>query len=139
MTRKTFLTLAAFVACTIGSIAAFFPSVLLVEMKSATPSETGLVMARTAGVFLLSFGVLNFLVRGDATSRTMVSLLFANALLQLLILPVDPLAYMWGVYGSIRSFIPNTVLHIILLSGFLYFWHKARVSLMNHGTVSAST
>jgi hypothetical protein len=136
MTRKTFLTFASAVALGIGFIATFLPNVLLVDMKSAVPSETGLIMARTAGVFLMSFGVLNFLARGDATSPTMASLLLANALLQLLVLPVDPLAYASGVYGSVMSFIPNTVLHIALLIGFLHFWLDAKKSLMTAGGAS---
>jgi hypothetical protein len=126
MSRQIFLTFAAFVACTIGVIAAVFPMTLLVDMKSAVPDDTGLVMARTAGIFLLSFGVLNFLARGDADSATMTNLLLANALLQLLILPVDPLAYALGIYGSVMSFIPNTILHVGLLFGFLYYWREAR-------------
>ncbi|TYC64085.1 hypothetical protein FMN63_28060 [Stappia sp. BW2] len=125
MSRRTFLTFASFVACTIGVIAAVFPMTLLVDMKSAVPGDTGLVMARTAGVFLLSFGVLNFLARGDADSPTMTNLLLANALLQVLILPVDPLAYAMGVYGSVMSFIPNTILHVGLLFGFLYYWNAS--------------
>lgn len=129
MTRKTFLTFASVIALGIGSIAAFLPQVLLVDMKYAVLSDTGLVMARTAGVFLLSFGVLNFLVRSDPTSPTMVSLLLANALLQLLILPVDPMAYALGVYGSVLSFLPNTVLHVGLLIGFVFFWRDAKKSM----------
>lgn len=128
MTRKTFLTIAALVASSIGAIALFFPTTLLVDMKSATVSDTSLVMARTAGAFLLSFGVLNFLVRGHDNSPTMVSLLLANALLQLLILPVDPLAYAFGVYASVMSFIPNTILHVAMLIGFLHFWRSAKTN-----------
>lgn len=126
MSRKTFLTIAAVVACTIGTIAAVMPMTLLIDIKAAEPSDTGLVMARTAGVFLLSFGILNFLVRGDGDSTTMTSLLLCNALLQLLILPVDPIAYAIGTYGSVMSFIPNTVVHLILLFGFLHYWSAAR-------------
>lgn len=134
MTRKTFLTFAAIVALTIGSVAAFLPATLLVDMKFAEPTDSGLVMARTAGVFLLSFGVLNFLSRGHETSPTMVSLLLANALLQLLILPVDPLAYVFGVYGSVMSFVPNTILHVVLLFGFVHFWRNANASLSDATT-----
>ncbi|MEP1768552.1 MAG: hypothetical protein ABJJ53_18190 [Sulfitobacter sp.] len=126
MTRSTFLTVAAFVACTIGSIALFAPTVLLVDMKHATPSDEGIVMARTAGAFLLSFGVLNFLVRQDAPSPTLMHILMANAALQVLILPVDPLAYFSGVYGSVMSFLPNTVLHIALLIGFISYWLQCK-------------
>ncbi len=126
MKRSTFLTLAAFVACLIGAIALFLPAVLLVDMKYANPSATGIVMARTAGAFLLSFGVLNFLVRNDAASSTLMHILMANAVLQLLILPVDPLAYVSGVYGSVLSFAPNTILHIFLFSGFVFFWFQTK-------------
>lgn len=124
MRRSTFLTFGAFVACTIGSIALFFPIVLLVDMKHATPSAEGIVMARTAGAFLLSFGILNFLVRHDVPSSALMHILLANAVLQILILPVDPLAYFSGVYGSVMSFIPNTILHIALLTGFIFYWRQ---------------
>lgn len=126
MSRRSFLTFAAFVACSIGAIAVVSPMTLLVDMKSAVPHGSALVMARTAGVFLLSFGVLNFLARGDADSATMEHLLLANALLQALILPVDPMAYAMGVYASVLSFIPNSILHVGLLFGFVYYWRDAR-------------
>jgi hypothetical protein len=129
MSRQIFMTLAAIVACTIGAIALFFPATLLVDMKYATVSDTGLVMARTAGVFLFSFGVLNFLVRDDADSPTMAKVLISNVVLQLLILPVDPLAYVYGVYGSVMSFVPNTILHIALISGFVFFWFDMKRNL----------
>ncbi|MEL6641705.1 MAG: hypothetical protein AAFP98_10400 [Pseudomonadota bacterium] len=130
MTRSTFLTIAAIVACTIGSIALFLPAFLLVDMKNANPSVEGVVMARTAGAFLLSFGILNFLVRHDAPSSTLMHILMANALLQLLILPVDPLAYVAGVYGSTFAFIPNTILHIALLTGFIFYWRQCKRSVL---------
>lgn len=129
MRRSAFLTIAAFVACMIGSIALFLPTVLLVEMKNANPSAEGVVMARTAGAFLLSFGILNFLVRNDVASSTLMHVLMANAVLQILILPVDPLAYIAGVYGSAMSFIPNTILHIALLSGFVFYWFQCKRTL----------
>lgn len=129
MSRKQFLTIAASVASVIGMIALFFPAFLLVGMKAAVPSETGIVMARTAGAFLLSIGILNFLVRADRPSKTLASVLFANAVLQLLILPVDPIAYFAGTYGSVMSFVPNTILHLGLLAGFFYFWRATKVEV----------
>jgi len=130
MKRSTFLTIAAFVACTIGSIALFLPNVLLVDMKYANPSAEGVVMARTAGAFLLSFGILNFLIRHNAVSSTLMHVLMANAVLQLLILPVDPLAYVAGVYGSALAFVPNTILHIALLTGFIFYWRQCKQAVM---------
>lgn len=126
MSRKAFLTFAAMIACSIGLIAIFLPTTLLLDMKYTTANDSGLVMARTAGVFLFSFGVLNFFVRNHANSPTMTSLLLVNALLQLLILPVDPIAYVMGIYGSPLSFVPNTILHFILLFGFLYYWKDSK-------------
>ncbi|SFE30383.1 hypothetical protein [Shimia marina] len=130
MYRKQFLTFAAFIASTIGAIALFFPTFLLVDMKAAAPSETGIVMARTAGAFLLSIGVLNFLVRTDGSSKTLASILLATVVLQMLILPVDPIAYFAGVYGSVMSFVPNTILHFGLLAAFIHFWRATKVEVV---------
>ena len=129
MSQKQFLTLAAFIACTIGAIALFSPVFLLVDMKAATASGAAVTMARTAGAFLLSIGLLNFMVRADKASPTMASILLANALLQMFILPIDPIAYLTGVYGDAMSFIPNTILHIALLYGFIHFWKKTNAEI----------
>ena len=126
MSRKLFLTIAGLIASGIGSIALFAPMILLVDMKQAIANDIGLVMARTAGAFLLPLGIMSLLIRNHDDSPTMVSVLFANACLQILILPVDPLAYISGAYGSIASFLPNTILHILLLLGFIHFWWTAR-------------
>lgn len=128
MTRKSFLTFASLVALSIGAIAMFLPSTLIIDMKDAAPSGTTIVMARTVGVLLISFGVLNFLVRSEPSSPTLKHILLANALLQLLILPIDPLAYAYGVYGSLMSFVPNTILHIALFCGFVFFWLRIEKS-----------
>lgn len=122
MTRKTFLTLAAIVALTIGAIALISPLTLIVDMKAATPNDVSLVMARTVGVLLIVFGILNFMVRSHEASATLKSILLANALLQLLILPIDPTAYFSGTYTSIGSFVPNTILHVALFAGFCWFY-----------------
>ncbi len=133
MSRKQFLTFAALVASVIGAIALFFPSFLVVEMKSAIPSATGIVMARTAGAFLLSIGLLNFTIRAAPASDTLANVLLANGFLQLCILPIDPLAYCAGVYGSVMSFVPNTVLHVFLLAGFVHFWSRMRAEGAGEG------
>lgn len=125
MNRKIFLTFAAIVAFSIGSIALISPTTLLVVMKAAVPNATALVMAQTVGVLLIVFGVLNFLVRSHETSPSLKSVLLANAFLQLLILPIDPMAYFSGTYASIGSFVPNTILHIVLLIGFCWYYLAA--------------
>lgn len=116
-----FLTLVSTVAISIGSLALFAPLTLLVEVKHAVPNDAAVVMARTVGVLLISVGLLNFSLRTHVDSPTMRVVLKANAALQLLILPIDPMAYANGTYATLGSFVPNTILHLILAAGFVYF------------------
>jgi hypothetical protein len=124
MKRKTFLTVASLIALAIGSFAFAFPGVLIGTVKMAAPSEAANVMARTVGILLITVGVLNFLVRGDEDSPTLRSILVADLVLQLGILPIDPMAYWNGVYGTAGSFVPNTMIHILLATGFAYYLVK---------------
>jgi hypothetical protein len=121
MTRKTFLTIVSPIALAIGGLALVAPGTLIEGVKHAAPSDTANVMARTVGVLLISFGVLNFLVRAHEDSPTMRAILAANLVLQLGILPIDPLAYAGGVYGGLASCVPNTVLHLLLAGGFGWY------------------
>jgi hypothetical protein len=128
MTRKTFLTIVSPIALAIGALAVIAPGTLVEGVKHAAPSEAANVMARTVGVLLVSFGLLNFLVRGHGDSPTMRAILAANLLLQLGLLPIDPLAYAHGVYAGLGSCVPNTVLHVLLASGFGYHLLTTRPS-----------
>lgn len=121
MHRKTFLTIVAVVATSIGCVALLVPGPFLIEVKAAAPSETANVMARTVGVLLLTIGILNFLVRAHEDSPTLRAVCFANLFLQIGIIPIDPLAYLNGVYGSVGAFLPNTVLHVFLAGGFAFY------------------
>jgi hypothetical protein len=121
MARKTFLTVAAFVASAIGLLAFTAPGVLLGTVKMAAPSDAANAMARTVGILLMTIGVLNFLVRGDEDSPTLRSVLIADLVLQIGILPIDPMAYYNGVYGTAGAFVPNTIIHLLLAGGFAYY------------------
>jgi hypothetical protein len=120
MTRKTFLTVVSPIALAIGALALIAPGALIVGVKQAAPSDTADVMARTVGVVLIAFGLLNFLVRDHEDSPTLRAILIANLGLQVGLLPIDPLAYLQGVYGGLASCVPNTVLHVLLASGFAH-------------------
>jgi hypothetical protein len=124
MKRKTFLTITSVVAALIGVFALTSPKVLIESVKYAPPSETANVMARTVGILLISVGVLDFLVRDHEDSPTLRSILIANLVLQLGIMPIDPSAYASGVYGTLGSFVPNTILHVLLAAGFVYYLVK---------------
>ncbi len=124
MPRNIFLTITAFIACSIGSFALLAPGVLIEFAKHAEPSASADVMARTVGILLITIGCLNFLVRNDPDSPTMRSILIANIILQLGIMPIDPHAYWIGVFAEKSAFIPNTILHIVMLLGFIFYLRK---------------
>jgi len=121
MQRKTFFTIVAFVATAIGCAALFIPAPFLQEVKAAAPSETANVMARTVGILLVFVGLLNFLVRDHEDSPTLRAVCLANLFLQIGIMPIDPLAFFSGVFHSLGAFVPNTILHVVLASGFAFF------------------
>ena len=126
MTRKLFLTVVACIAFSIGMFALILPTVLIEHVKYAPPNETANVMARTVGVLLVAFGILNFLVRNDADSPTLRSVFIANIFLQIFIIPIDPIAYLNGTYKTLGSFIPNTTIHILLVCGFAFYLSKMK-------------
>jgi len=121
MHRKTFLTIVALVATSIGGVALLIPGPFLREVKAAAPSDTANVMARTVGILLVTVGVLNFLVRDHEDSPTLRAVCIANLFLQVGIMPIDPLAYFNGVYKSLGAFVPNTALHLVLAAGFVFY------------------
>jgi hypothetical protein len=126
MQRRTFLTITAFVPMAVGALALLAPGFLLGELKGAETNGAAEVMARTVGVLLVSWGVLTFLVRGAPGSSTLRAVLAGNLFLQLAMLPVDPLAYMSGVFVGLGSFVPNTILHVVLAAAFVHFLRRTK-------------
>lgn len=111
------------VVCTAGPIglfAFFAPITLLVDVKAATAPGVAVAMARTVGVLLVAIAALNFLVRNHPPSPTLRAVVWTNLILQLLILPLDPLAFAEGTYGSLGAFVPNTLLHLGLIALFAH-------------------
>jgi hypothetical protein len=129
MSRKLFLIIASVIACLVGALALIAPEFLLTTLKGAVPNPAAIVMARTTGLLLLTVALMAFLVRGHGDSPTMQAVLTANLFLQLGLIPMDPLAYMNGAFTTIGSFAPNTVIHILLATGFGYYLIKLRKNL----------
>jgi hypothetical protein len=138
MSRKTFLTIASSIPIAIGLFAFTAPGVLIGTVKLAAPSDVANVMARTVGLLLMTFGFLNFLVRGDDDSPTLRSILVADLVLQVGILPIDPLAYLYGVYGTAGSFVPNTIIHLLLAGGFAYYLVNMKPQSVSANRLSAT-
>jgi hypothetical protein len=126
--RTIFLTIAGTIALIIGILALTAPGVLISQVKLAESNAAAQVMARTVGVLLITIGILNILIRKHADSATMKSVLIANLVLQLSIMPIDPLAYINGTFHTLGSFVPNTIIHILLAAGFIYFIRRIKVN-----------
>lgn len=118
MRRKTLLTITSTTAALIGLFAIVSPTTLIEDVKHATATGAAVVMTRTVGVLLVTMGFLAFSVRDHEDSKTLRSVLAANLLLQVAILPIDPIAYATGVFHTVGSFLPNTLLHVLLAVGF---------------------
>lgn len=116
--RQLLLTVASLIPVAIGSLALLAPAVLLVDLKGAETSPAAETMARTAGVLLVSVGVVSFLARRAEDSPALRAILAGNLVLQLMIVPIDPLAWLSGAFHGLGSFVPNTVLHVVLALAF---------------------
>jgi hypothetical protein len=127
MNRTTVLTITGITAVAVGVLALVAPAVLLEVVKVAAPSAPANVMARTVGVLLICVGLLDLLVRRHSDSPTMRAILIVNLVLQLAILPIDPLAFAAGTFATLGSFLPNTILHVVLAVAFAReLWRVAR-------------
>jgi len=120
MSRKTFLTIVSLVAVCVGAFALFAPAMLL-NSKGVAPSEAGNLWAREVGVVILSIGVTTFLLKGEGDSPALQAFLVGNAILQIGLFPIEIIAYAKGVVTKISGIAPNSVLHLVLASGFVYF------------------
>ena len=127
MKRSTFLAVASFIAMAIGLFALSTPVVLLETAKVAIANGAAVAMTRTVGVLIFCSGILNYMVRNDPDSGTLKSVLVANLLLQVAMMPLDPIAYAVGAFHTLGSFVPNTILHVLLAGGFVFYLSRMRV------------
>ncbi len=125
MTRKTFLTIFSFIGLGIGTFALVFPAVVL-EMKGTAPSEVANVWVTEVGILLISVGIITFLVRGHEDSSTLKAFLIGNLILQAGLFPIEIIAYANGVITKLSGIIPNSILHIVLALGFVYYLVKMK-------------
>lgn len=121
MQQKTFLTVAAAIALIVGAIAVLFPAALLAS-KGTLPSAAADVWMREVGVLLVCIGVIASLVRNHADSPTLRVLMLGNLLVQLGLFATEALAYASGVITKLSGVMPNSILHLLLATGFAYFW-----------------
>ncbi len=119
MKRSTFLAFTATVAFVVGAFALFAPATLLAT-KGISSSTTD-VWVREVGVLLLAVGATTFMVRNHENSPTLRALLVSNAVIQVGLFPIEILAYHEGVIVTLSGIVPNSIIHLCLAVGFIYY------------------
>lgn len=125
-TRRLLLSTAAVALC-IGGFALLFPGLLLAGKGAAVIDPAAVAMTRTVGVALLGVAGLDLACADLPPSGSLRRVLVANGLFQLALLPLDPFACATGAFHGVASFLPNSVLHVVLAILFLRAWLRQRV------------
>lgn len=126
MSTRRLLIFTAAIALCIGGFALLFPTLLLAGKGVATVDPAAIAMTRTVGVALAGVASLNLAVTTVPDSKTLGRVLLANAGFQVALLPLDPWACATGAFHGLGSFVPNSVLHVILAGLFLRAWQQQR-------------
>jgi hypothetical protein len=126
MNRKTFLTIASLIALAVGLYALVAPELLL-QSKGVEVNAGTMIWVREVGVMLVAVGLTVLMVRNHADSSTLKAVLLGNVVVQLGLLVIEPLAYQAGIITKLAGIAPNTMIHVLLASGFCYFALKMRV------------
>ena len=130
MSRRAFLIMVSSIAFGVGAFALFAPGMLL-ESKGVAPSEAGNVWAREVGVAILSTSVVAFLLKDHRDSPTLRAFLIGNAILQVGLFPIEIVAYANGVITKVSGIVPNSILHLLLAGGFVYFAARIKTPVVS--------
>lgn len=119
--RSLFLTFSSAIALGVGILALTLPRALLDSKGVALPNSAATVWVREVGVMIFALGVLLLLVRKHDDSPTLRAVLLGNAVTHLGLLPVELAAYHEQVLTRASGVVPNTLLHLVLALGSLFF------------------
>lgn len=125
MRRKVFLTIASMIALAVGVFALCAPDVLL-QSKGVQVTAGPIVWVREMGVMLIAVGATVFMVRQHEDSVTLKAVLIGNVIVQLGLLVIEPLAYAAGTITKLDGIAPNTLIHVLLATGFCYYAQKIK-------------
>jgi hypothetical protein len=126
MTRTWFLGLSTLIAFAVASFALGFPDALLVG-KGVVPSPATVVWVREVGVLILASGVTTLLSRRAPDSLALRGVLVGNAVVHFGLFPIELLAFNQGVISEFAGVAPNSLLHLVLSSGFVFYARRVRV------------
>lgn len=119
MTSQLVLTSSSFIAVAVGLFALLAPGKLL-ESKGAAVSPAAMVWVREVGVNIFALGVMAFLMRAESPSPALRAFFLGNAIVQLGLLPIEIIAWRRGTLTRVSGIVPNSVLHVVL--GSLFVW-----------------
>jgi hypothetical protein len=119
MKRSKFLLWAALVALAVGSFALLAPTTLLAT-KGITSAAAN-VWTQEVGVFLIATSVTAFLVRHHADSPTLKAILIGNVVVQIGLFVIEVWAFVAGTIPLLSGIIGNSIVHILLATGFGYY------------------
>jgi hypothetical protein len=117
--RTVFLGVAAVVALAVGTFALLLPTTLLESKGVSLPNAAAVVWVREVGINIVGIGVTLLLVRKSKDSPELRAVFLGNAVVQLGLLPIEIDAFNDGVITRLSGIVPNSVLHVVLASGFL--------------------
>ncbi|MBK6688050.1 MAG: hypothetical protein IPG45_26480 [Deltaproteobacteria bacterium] len=127
MKRTWFLTIAGGIALLVGGIASLAPEWVL--LGKGVPIEAAvLVWVREVGVAILAIGGMSLALRRHADSPALRVFLLGNAAHQVMLAPIEVVAYLDGTIPKLGGILPNTVLHVLLAAGFLAYGLGSRLS-----------
>lgn len=126
MSRHQFLVLAAAIGMAVGAFAATAPRILL-ESKGVIITPATMIWVREVGVIIFSLGIVAWMIRREPDSRTLRGVLVGNAVAQLGLLPIEIAAYAGGDITKVGGIIPNSVVHVVLAVGFMYFAWRMKI------------
>jgi hypothetical protein len=122
LSRSTFLAVASLIAFAVGGAALVIPDTLLAS-KGIVDNLAATVWMCEVGALLVFVAAVNWFVRTHEPSQTLRVLLWGNAALQIILLPIEIIAYTRGVITNLMGIVPNSVLHLLLAIGFAAHAH----------------
>ena len=95
--------------------------------QGVAASTAANIWVREVGVLLIAVGITAFLVRSHEDSPTLKAFFIGNIILQLGLIPIEPIAYVNGIVTKLSGIMPNTILHVLLAGGFAYYAAKMKI------------
>lgn len=125
MPPSLFVTAASLIALAVGVVSALFPSVIL-SSKGVDPSLAAECWVRQGGVALIGIGVTAWRLRAFATHAVARAFFIGNAVHQVLLAPIEVVAWLEGTITKVSGIVPNTLLHVVLAAGFSWLAWRLR-------------